>query len=79
MRLFETVLIPRKVQDELKSSGAPDAVSSWIKQVPNWLQVRNVHKAELERVTQSLKNPRLETLSKNLDPGEREAIALALQ
>lgn len=78
-RLFETVLIPRKVQDELRSSGAPDAVSSWIKHPPNWLQVRNVHQAEIERVTQSLKNPKLEAISQNLDPGEREAIALALE
>jgi hypothetical protein len=78
LRLFGTVLIPRKVQDELRSSGAPDAVSSWIKQAPNWVQVRDVHNAAMERLTQSLTNPALQTISKNLDAGEREAIALAL-
>lgn len=76
--LFAAVLIPREVEGELGSARAPDEVCDWIKRPPHWLHVRRVGAKQLERATEGIKAARLRAMSENLDPGEREAIALAL-
>jgi predicted nucleic acid-binding protein len=63
-KLFETVLVPQAVQDELLRAGAPEAVRHWAAHPPAWLDLRP--------------NPKSVGLTPNLDDGERAAIALAL-
>lgn len=64
--LFERVIIPQKVRDELLAPDAPKVVQEWILQPPNWLEVQTI--------TEQI-NPALN----QLDVGEQEAISLALQ
>jgi predicted nucleic acid-binding protein len=63
--LFDTVILPSVVRDEL--TAAPASVRHWIANPPPWVEVRrttNVHRdASLQ----------------NLDVGEADAIALALE
>jgi predicted nucleic acid-binding protein len=61
--LFGQVVIPQAVLNELQSTQAPDQVRQWFAHCPEWLVVREVQQEDL-------------TLA-HLDPGEREAIALA--
>jgi predicted nucleic acid-binding protein len=66
-KLFDRVLTPQAVRDELADRDAPAAVRAWIAQAPAWLEVRP--------------NPdpgRVDTTAPKLDDGERAAIALAL-
>jgi len=65
--LFERVLAPQAVRDELADPEAPAAVRSWIAQAPAWLEVRP--SPDIRR--DDLANPKL-------DEGELAAIALAL-
>ena len=64
--LFEKVLTPERVRDELAHAKAPAAVGAWIAAPPPWLEIRPV---EDERSVGDLAA---------LDAGERDAIALAL-
>ena len=64
--LFEKVLTPERVRDELAHAEAPAAVRAWIAVPPPWLEIRSV---EGERSSGDLAA---------LDAGERDAIALAL-
>lgn len=62
--LYDRVIIPETIRDELAASKSPPIVQAWIAQPPDWLEIRAV------------------TISSNLsadelDPGERDAIALA--
>lgn len=64
--LYERVLIPSSVRQELTSAGSPEAVRSWARALPDWCEERIVATtidADLVR----------------LDDGEREAIQLALE
>jgi len=61
--LFGQVVIPQAVLNELQSPQAPDEVREWFAHRPDWLVVREVRQED-------------PTLA-HLDPGEREAIALA--
>lgn len=61
--LFERILIPEAVREELQSAGAPEPIARFLAAEPGWLETRRV--SEIDR-----------TLT-HLDPGEREAIALA--
>lgn len=66
-QMFERVLVPQGVRDELADDEAPPAVRAWIAQPPAWLQVHanpDVRHAAL--------------VTPKLDDGERAAIALAL-
>lgn len=62
--LFDSVVVPSAVSDELRSNLAPPVVQRWMASPPTWLAVVAVLSvpAELE----------------SLDHGEAEAIALAL-
>lgn len=63
--LYDSVLVPQTVSEELKSDAAPEAVRAWMKHPPIWFQSRP--------------DPISDTpLNERLDPGERAAIALAL-
>jgi len=63
-KLFAEVLIPPTVLAELRHPGAPQAVAAWLAHVPDWVIVR----------------PPLSIRSGlGLDPGETEAISLALE
>jgi predicted nucleic acid-binding protein len=65
-KLFQRVLAPQAVRDELADGDAPAAVRAWIAQTPPWLEVRP--------------NPdprRQDATTAKLDEGERTAIALA--
>jgi len=62
--LFDRVILPQAVCDEMKREGAPLLLQTWIAQPPDWIEVQSVvieHEAELDR----------------LHPGEREVIVLA--
>src|SRR3954465_4918150 len=61
--LFERILIPAAVRDELQSAGAPDAIARFMAAAPEWLETREVSEVD----------PKLQYL----DRGEREAITLA--
>lgn len=62
--LYQRVLIPRAVLDELGHPGAPKIVADWLLNPPGWVEVRR---------TAGLPDAALA----ELDPGEREAIQLA--
>lgn len=61
--LFERILIPEAVRDELQSARAPEPIARFLAAEPEWLETRLV--SEIDRALT------------HLDPGEREAIALA--
>ena len=63
-RLYGRVLIPPAVFDELSHRAAPTAVREWTQHHPAWLEVL------------SPKNP---AAFARLDPGESQAIALAIE
>lgn len=63
-RLYGRVLIPPAVHTELSDPLAPEAVRAWATELPHWLEIVALR----EPVGASLMH---------LDPGEREAIALA--
>lgn len=62
--LFGAVLIPPAVLTELSRKESPDAVRAWVGTAPPWLRIQT---------------PRIVDTSLDLDGGEREAIALALE
>jgi predicted nucleic acid-binding protein len=64
--LFQKVILPAAVQDELKNRKAPPLVQQWIAAPPIWAEVRTAPHAH---------DPATETL----DAGEEEAIALAVE
>ena len=56
--LYDSVLVPQTVSEELKSDAAPEAVRAWMKHPPIWFQSRP--------------DPISDTpLNERLDPGER--------
>lgn len=63
--LFENVILPSAVRDEL--ADAPPLVRNWIAQPPPWVQVRTTTGFHQDA---SLRN---------LDPGEEDAIELAVE
>ncbi len=60
--LYEQVLIPTAVHDELRAAGTPDKVRYWLDAVPVWLMVRQAP---------------AHVVPENLHAGEAAAIALA--
>jgi predicted nucleic acid-binding protein len=62
--LYGRVIIPMSVLKELQAEGATPAVKAWLAHRPNWLEV---HQASVPS----------DLAGAQLDPGEREAIALA--
>jgi predicted nucleic acid-binding protein len=65
-RLYDRVVIPQQVWNELANERSPNAVQEWIAQPPEWLEIQPVTvdvDAELQ----------------NLDPGEQAAILLVEQ
>jgi predicted nucleic acid-binding protein len=64
-RLFQKILIPSIVADELGHPSAPAAVRTWIKAPPAWLDVVTAPESN---------DPALNTL----DPGEKAALALGV-
>ena len=65
--LFSEVAIPDAVQGELAHPGAPVAVRDWIATPPAWLSVSPTMPDMLAQVNAAL------------DPGERAALALAME
>jgi predicted nucleic acid-binding protein len=63
--LFDKVIIPSFVRDELDRAQTPAAVRNWIQSPPAWLELH-----------QHLEGPFDDALG-NLDEGERAALALA--
>jgi predicted nucleic acid-binding protein len=64
--LFEKVIVPSVVRDELARMEAPDAVRNWIRTAPAWLEVQT-HPA----------SPFDDASLEGLDDGEKAALALA--
>ena len=62
-RLFQQVIVPAKVMEELSHSRTPAAVRSWASMPPAWLCINTPSNTM--------------TFSVALDPGESQAIALA--
>ncbi|HEX4769436.1 MAG TPA: DUF3368 domain-containing protein [Bryobacteraceae bacterium] len=65
-RLYQTVIVPLMVCDELKRPGAPVEVRQWINRPPDWLDIRT-----------PLLPADPELIEADLDEGERDAILLA--
>jgi len=65
-QLYNQVLIPQAVQQELADRRSPMVVRDWINQPPGWLVIQTVSPLGLDELD-------------NLDPGERAAIMLAEQ
>ncbi len=63
--LFDRILIPAAVREELQSARAPEAIALFMAAAPAWLETRQVSDVD----------PKLQ----HLDRGEREAITLALE
>lgn len=64
--LFERVILPATVRDELRHRKAPPPVQRWIANPPSWVEVRQ---------TAHVHDPSMATL----DAGEEDAIALAVE
>jgi predicted nucleic acid-binding protein len=62
--LFEHVLIPPAVAEELQRSRTPAPVRAWMASLPDWLEIRAPH-------------PSLVPTALRLGAGEREALSLA--
>jgi len=65
-QLYGRVLIPQAVYDELQQERTPAPVRAWVANRPAWLEVRQA-------------SVPLDSELEELDHGEREAIALALE
>ena len=65
-RLYGRVLIPAEVEDELSHARAPEIVRGWTADYPSWLEVAPASKCA-------------DSTLLHLHPGEREAIALAME
>lgn len=63
--LYKNIIIPTTVLKELQHPNAPSTVQSWAQQTPSWLKVK--------------KPGQLVPLLKLLDPGEHEALSLAVE
>ena len=63
-KLYNRIVLPQGVMDELRHTGAPPAVQSWLSHVPAWVEVRRLS---------SVPDPGLEYLGS----GEREAIQIS--
>jgi len=63
-KLYDRLIIPAAVHAELLHPKAPPAVSTWARQLPTWAEIRS---------------PQDATQFPYLGPGERQAIALALE
>ena len=64
--LFEKVVLPAAVRNELASTKAPPLVQHWIASVPEWIEVYEASPGQGEDVS-----------LKGIDAGERAAIQLA--
>lgn len=64
-RFYGQVTIPDVVADELRAAGSPAVVRNWIQHPPDWVAVTYVPQEQIESITE------------DLDLGERAAIALA--
>ena len=62
--LYQRVLIPPSVLDELGHAGAPKIVGEWLLDLPRWIEVRRTAAPP-------------DAALADLDPGERDAIQLA--
>lgn len=62
-RLFQQVIIPDVVRDEMLDPDAPPVLQQWIANPPSWLTVQTA--------------PTIDTTLSSLDPGEQAAITLA--
>ncbi|MDJ0583374.1 DUF3368 domain-containing protein [Crocosphaera sp.] len=62
--LYEKVIIPQAVYQELQAEATPKVVKKWIQNHPDWLVIRNIMNASDSQLAQ-------------LDKGEREGIILA--
>jgi predicted nucleic acid-binding protein len=65
--LYAEVLIPETVANELRQAATPESVRHWIANPPTWLHVV------------PLTTPLTPMLLADLDPGEHDAILLAVQ
>ena len=63
--LFQRVILPRAVFQELQSPPAPDEIRAWCTSMPDWCRVESVKTVPAELM--------------HLGAGEREAIALTEQ
>jgi predicted nucleic acid-binding protein len=74
-RLYDVVVIPLPVRDELLSPRAPEPVRNWVETAPPWLLV-HLYSPELVPDPWTIL-PELRPLAANLDRGERDALELA--
>jgi predicted nucleic acid-binding protein len=63
-QIYDQVIVPDIVRDELLHPDAPELVQQWVSQLPNWVIIRT-----------SPEQPDMSLMK--LDPGERSAILLA--
>lgn len=65
-RLYDRVLIPLEVHNELRRPGTPEPVRQWAENLPRWCEVRSAASTADESL-------------RRLDAGERDAILLAVE
>ena len=65
-KMYGEVVIPRAVQEELLRLAAPESVRAWVSNAPAWLEILTPTGA-------------LDSSLAKLDPGERDAILLAIE
>lgn len=63
--LYRRILIPPAVYAELRNPDAPEQVSQWVSNLPNWVEIRAL--------------PVTDSTLDHLDPGEQEVIALSIE
>ena len=63
-RLFDQIVIPQAVYEELRAEGAPAQLQEWMRRLPTWLEIYSV--TAIGDIT-----------LESLHSGEREAILLA--
>jgi predicted nucleic acid-binding protein len=64
--LFERVILPSAVKDELSNPDTPAMVRSWIAAPPQWLEIHHTSRADASDIA-------------GLGAGETEAITLAVE
>lgn len=66
-KLYGRVVVPEAVVQELRHPSSPVPVQAWMARMPQWLEVQKSHSSKVDTALEAL------------DPGEREAILLAVE
>ena len=65
-QLFEQIIIPPRVRDELLAPGSPEEVRAWMEEAPDWLKIQGARLVPT-------------AVAVGLHAGERDVLALAIE